>query len=77
MVDRFGPAPISAMWLYALSKIKVICQTLSIPSLSIHQMSCIYTKSVKGKIEKKVLAINSSSAPHDYVKNLKSKLLNP
>jgi transcription-repair coupling factor (superfamily II helicase) len=77
MIDRFGPAPISAMWLYALSKIKVICQNLNIPSLSIHQMSCIYTKSVKGKIEKKVLAINSNLSPQDYVKNLKSKLLNP
>lgn len=75
MIDRFGQAPIQALWLYVLSKIRAFAQTHFILSLSINKMTTTFEKSRKGQIEKYAIAISSNKQPLDFFNELSSKIL--
>lgn len=74
LVDRFGQAPLPAVWLYALSKLRAFCQSQFILSVSINKLTTSYEKSMKGKLEKLSIALNSSMPPLEFVASFKEKL---
>jgi len=74
LIDRFGKPPITLLWLFVISKLKVFCMKHYILSLSIQKLSTTFEKSHKGKIEKHAIAINSGADPLQFEKALKDKM---
>lgn len=75
MIDRFGAAPIQAMWLYILSKLRAFAQSHFILSIGINKMTTVFEKSKKGQIEKYAVAISSNKNPLEFFNELTSKIL--
>lgn len=75
MIDRFSQAPIQALWLYVLSKLKALAQSHFILTISIHKMTTTFEKSKKGHIEKHAIALLSNKDPLAFFTELKAKML--
>jgi transcription-repair coupling factor (superfamily II helicase) len=73
--DRYGKPPLEVRWLFALAKVKILCQSLSISKLTFKTVTIEYTTLHMGKTTPHSMLFNSCKDPDTLLKALKVSLI--
>ncbi len=73
--DRYGKPPLEVRWLFALAKVKILCQLLSISKLIFKTVTIEYTTLHLGKTTPHSMLFNSFKDPDTLLKALKVSLI--
>jgi len=75
LIDRYGKAPIEVKWLFNLTKIKLLCSSLSISKLHFKSVTIEITYVHMGKKETETMLFKPQKSPETLLKALKVSLI--
>ncbi|MCH9622108.1 MAG: Transcription-repair-coupling factor [Chlamydiia bacterium] len=75
LIDRYGKAPLEVKWLFAIAKIKLLCNSLSISKLHFKTVTIEVTYLHMGKKEIKTMLFKPQKSPDTLTKALKISLI--